>query len=137
MLAPEFEVIDPAFRPLVFAHVRLRRLFDEGGWTEGPDYVPAGRYLLFSNLPNDRILRWDETNGFVSVFRSPCGYANGNTLDHLGRLVSCQHQGRAIVRTGHDGKTNVLCGSHRSARLNSPNDVVVRSDGAVWFTDPI
>lgn len=136
MLAPEFEVIESAFRPLILAHVGLQRLFCDGAWTEGPVYVPAGRYLLFSDLPNDRILRWDETNGVVSVFRSPSGFANGNTLDHLGRVVTCLHQARSIARTDHDGVTRTLCSTHGSRRLNSPNDVVVKSDGSIWFTDP-
>ncbi|MBN9073129.1 MAG: SMP-30/gluconolactonase/LRE family protein [Rhizobiales bacterium] len=136
MLAPEFEVIEPAFRRLILAHVGLRQLFGDGAWTEGPVYVPAGRYLLFSDLPNDRILRWDETNGVISVFRSPCGFANGNTLDHLGRVVTCLHQARSIVRTDHDGVTRTLCSTHASRRLNSPNDVIVKSDGSIWFTDP-
>src|SRR6185437_13374727 len=99
-------------------------------------YVPAGRYLLFSDLPNDRVMRWDETNNVVSVFRSPCAYTNGNTLDRIGRVVSCLHKERSIVRTDHDGVTRSICRNYGAGRLNSPNDVVVKSDGSIWFTDP-
>ena len=99
-------------------------------------YVPAGRYLLVSDIPNDRILRWDETTGAVGVFRQPAGYANGNTLDPDGRLVTCEHGNRRVTRTEHDGTITVLADRHDGRRLNSPNDVVVRTDGSVWFTDP-
>ena len=95
-----------------------------------------GRYLLFSDIPNDRILRWDETTGAVGVFRQPAGYANGNTLDRQGRLVSCEHGNRRVTRTEHDGSITVLADRYDGKRLNSPNDVVVRSDGSIWFTDP-
>ncbi len=114
----------------------LERLFSGGRWTEGPVYVPSGRYLLFSDIPNDRVMRWDETDGSVSVFRSPAGYANGHTLDRLGRLVSCEHGGRRVTRTELDGSVTVLADRWNGKRLNSPNDAVVAADGAVWFTDP-
>ena len=115
----------------------LECLFSGGRWTEGPVYVPSGRYLLFSDIPNDRILRWDETDGSVSVFRSPAGYTNGHTLDRQGRLVSCEHGQRRVTRTELDGSVTVLADRWRGRRFNSPNDVVVSSDGAVWFTDPV
>lgn len=116
------------------AHVE--RLWTGGRWTEGPLYVPAGRYLLFSDIPNDRVLRWDEATGAVGVLDSPAGYANGRTLDRQGRVVTCQHGPRRVVRTEHDGTTTVLADRWDGKRLNSPNDVVVSRDGAVWFTDP-
>lgn len=135
-IATRLEVLDERFRAYR-GDSRVELLFTGGRWLEGPVYVPAGRYLLFSDIPNDRILRWDETTGAVGVFRQPAGFANGHTLDREGRLVSCEHGGRRVSRTEHDGTVTVL--AERTAegrRLNSPNDVVVRSDGSVWFTDP-
>ncbi len=99
-------------------------------------YIPAGRYLLWSDIPNDRILRWDETTGSVGVFRQPAGYANGGTLDGAGRLVTCEHGNRRVTRTEHDGSVTVIADRYQGKRFNSPNDVVVRSDGSIWFTDP-
>ena len=131
----EFEVLDERFADVKGDH-RVER-FDFGcRWAEGPVYVPAGRYLLVSDIPNDRILRWDETTGAIGVFRQPAGYANGNTLDREGRLVSCEHGNRRVTRTEHDGSITVLADRYDGKRLNSPNDVVVRSDGSIWFTDP-
>jgi gluconolactonase len=92
---------------------------------------------LWSDLPNNRIMRYDDTDGSVSVFREPSNYTNGNTSDREGRLVSCEHQGRRVTRTGHDGSITVLADKFDGKRLNSPNDVVVKSDGSIWFTDPI
>jgi gluconolactonase len=114
----------------------LRRLHTGCRWTEGPVYFPAGRYLVFSDIPNDRLLRWDETTGEVGVFRQPAGYANGHTRDRAGRLVSCEHGNRRVSRTEHDGTVTVLAERYQGKRLNSPNDVVERSDGSIWFTDP-
>jgi gluconolactonase len=114
----------------------LERLYTGCRWTEGPVYVPHGKYLLFSDIPNNRMLRWDETDGSVSVWRSPSGYANGHTLDRQGRLVSCEQGGRRVIRTEWDGSITVLADRWQGKRLNSPNDVVVSRDGAVWFTDP-
>jgi gluconolactonase len=114
----------------------MERLFADGRWTEGPAYFPAGRYLVFSDIPNDRVLRWDETTGAVGVFTQPAGYANGHTVDAQGRLVSCEHGNRRVTRTEHDGSITVLADSYKGKRLNSPNDVVVKSDGAIYFTDP-
>ncbi len=105
-------------------------------WAEGPAYFPAGRYLVWSDIPNDRILRWDETTGSVGIFRQSSGYANGNTVDRQGRLISCEHGNRRVTRTEHDGSVTVLADRYHGKRLNSPNDVVVRADGSVWFTDP-
>jgi gluconolactonase len=115
---------------------RIERLWTGGRWLEGPVYSPAGRYLVWSDIPSDRILRWDETSYQVSVFREPAGNTNGHTLDEQGRLVSCEHGNRRVTRTEHDGSVRVLADGHNGGRLNSPNDVVVSPDGAVWFTDP-
>lgn len=130
-----YERLDERFAA-VGGDSRLERLWTGARWTEGPLYVPAGRYLLFSDIPDDRVLRWDETDGSVSVFESPAGYANGRTIDRQGRVVACQHGQRRVVRTEHDGSTTVLADRWDGRRLNSPNDVVVSTDGAVWFTDP-
>ncbi|WP_228266021.1 SMP-30/gluconolactonase/LRE family protein [Microlunatus elymi] len=114
----------------------VERIFTGGRWLEGPAYFAAGRYLVFSDIPNDRILRWDETTNQVGVFRSPANYTNGHTVDAQGRLVSCEQGSRRVTRTEHDGTITVLADNYRGKRLNSPNDVVVAADGAVWFTDP-
>ncbi|GAB3732633.1 SMP-30/gluconolactonase/LRE family protein [Amycolatopsis oliviviridis] len=114
----------------------MRRLHTGCRWTEGPAYFPAGRYLVFSDIPNDRVLRWDETTGAVGVFREPAGFHNGHTVDRRGRLVSCEQGGRRVTRTEHDGTTTVLAETYQGKKFNSPNDVVESSDGALWFTDP-
>jgi gluconolactonase len=131
-----YEALDERFVPCTHGDGRLERLYDGCRWAEGPVYVPAGRYLAWSDIPNDRMLRWDETTGVVGVFRQPAGYTNGHTLDPSGRLVSCEHGNRRVTRTEHDGSVTVLADRYGGKRLNSPNDVVVRSDGSVWFTDP-
>jgi len=131
----ELEVIDERFRGCQ-GDEWVERLFTGGRWTEGPAYFPAGRYLVFSDIPNDRILRWDDTTGTVGVFRQPAGFANGHTVDRQGRLVSCEHGSRRVTRTEHDGSVTVLADRYQGKRFNSPNDVVVHSDGSVWFTDP-
>ncbi|WP_338699744.1 SMP-30/gluconolactonase/LRE family protein [Streptomyces sp. Q6] len=107
-----------------------------GRWAEGPVYLPAWRQVIWSDIPNDRLLRWDETNGVVSVFRSPAGHVNGNTVDREGRLIHCEQGNRRVTRTEHDGTLTVLADRWRGKRLNSPNDAVVGSDGTVWFSDP-
>ncbi|GAB3833533.1 SMP-30/gluconolactonase/LRE family protein [Kribbella italica] len=114
----------------------LERLYDAGRWLEGPVYIPAWRSLVFSDIPNDRLLRWDEESGQVSVFRAPSGNVNGNTLDTHGRLISCSQGNRQVVRTEYDGSLTVLASHLGGSRLNSPNDVVVKRDGSIWFTDP-
>lgn len=135
-LTDTFEVLDDRFRKLVLANVHLERLHTGCRWAEGPAWFPAGRYLVWSDIPNDRLLRWDETDGSVSVFRQPSLNTNGNTVDLEGRLVSCEHRGRCISRTEHDGRRRVLADRYEGKRFNSPNDVVVKSDGSIWFTDP-
>jgi gluconolactonase len=130
----EIVTLDPRFD--CRGDLRVERLFTGGRWLEGPVYHPAGRYLLCSDIPNDRMLRWDETTGTVGVFREPAGHTNGHTLDAQGRLVSCEHGNRRVTRTEHDGTITVLADNWQGKRLNSPNDVVVHSDGSIWFTDP-
>jgi len=131
-----YDVRDERFRPLVNASARLERLHDGGRWTEGPAYFPAMRCVVWSDIPNDRLLRWDESSGAVGVFRHPANYANGNTVDREGRLVTCEHGTRRVTRTEHDGSLTVIADRHDGKRFNSPNDVVVKSDGSIWFTDP-
>ena len=114
----------------------LERLHDGCRWTEGPAWFPAGRYLVFSDIPNDRLLRWDEVTGAVGVFRQPSGYGNGHTVDRRGRLVSCEQGPRRVTRTEPDGSITVLADRYQGKRFNSPNDIVERSDGSIWFTDP-
>ncbi|MBT6099642.1 MAG: SMP-30/gluconolactonase/LRE family protein [Marinovum sp.] len=136
VLTEWFEVIDPRFSSLVFENVVVEKHWTGARWTEGPVYVPAGRYVLFSDIPNDRVLRFDEVSGAVTLFSDRCGFQNGRTLDREGRVVSCEHGGRRISRIEHDGSVNELCASFEGKKLNSPNDVVVKSDGSIWFTDP-
>ena len=131
----EFEVLDDRFR-VVRGDPTVERLYAGCRWAEGPVYMPAGRYLVWSDIPSDRMLRWDETTGVVGIFRHPCGYTNGNTLDAQGRLVTCEHGGRRVSRTEHDGSISTIADKFDGKRLNSPNDVVVRSDRSIWFTDP-
>ncbi|MEM9268646.1 MAG: SMP-30/gluconolactonase/LRE family protein [Pseudomonadota bacterium] len=131
-----FEVIDPSFDACIIGHVRVERLWTGARWSEGPAWFPAGRYLIWSDIPNNRMLRWDETDGSVSTFRQPSMNSNGNTTDPQGRLVTAEHLGRRVTRTEHDGRVTVLAERYEGKRLNSPNDVVVKSDGTVWFTDP-
>jgi gluconolactonase len=133
---PRVEVLDPAFLRYRLFHASVERLWTGSRWAEGPVWFGDARCLVFSDIPNDRILRWDETSGAVSVYRQPTNNANGNTRDRQGRLITCEHGGRRVVRTEYDGTITVLCDRVDGKRLNSPNDVVVASDGAVWFTDP-
>ncbi|TPI65565.1 SMP-30/gluconolactonase/LRE family protein [Mesorhizobium sp. B3-1-3] len=133
---PVFEILDPRFARLFIGTARLDILFSGCRWAEGPAYFPAGRYLVWSDIPNDRMLRYDECSGEVSVFRHPSGHSNGNTVDRAGRLVTCEHGGRRVSRTEVDGTVITLADRFEGKRLNSPNDVVERSDGSLWFTDP-
>lgn len=130
-----FEVIDPRFRNFVLFNASLEKIAGGCRWTEGPVWFGDADCLLFSDIPNNRILRWIEGVG-VSVYRQPSQFANGGTRDREGRLISCLHGARAVVRTEHDGRLTTLADRHEGQRLNSPNDVVVKSDGSVWFTDP-
>lgn len=136
MPAADYEILDPRFNRLFNGSAHVEKLFTGCRWAEGPAWFAAGRYVVWSDIPNDRMLRYDETDGSVSVFRQPCGNTNGNTVDRQGRLVSCEHSGRRVSRTEHDGSITTLADRWQDKRLNSPNDVVVRSDGSIWFTDP-
>jgi gluconolactonase len=135
-LSSSFELIDQRFKALTFPNVHLEKLYTGCRWAEGPAWFAAGRYLVWSDIPNDRMLRWDETDGSVSVFRQPAMNSNGHAVDLEGRLVSCEHRGRCISRTEHNGQRKVLASRFEGKRLNSPNDVVVKSDGSIWFSDP-
>ena len=131
-----YEVLDRRFARLVNQSAKLELLDATSRWAEGPVYVPAGRYLLWSDIPSDRIMRWDESSGQVSIFRAPAHNANGNAIDRQGRLVTCEHLTRRVTRTEHDGSITVIADRVEGKRFNSPNDVVVASDCAIWFTDP-
>ncbi|WP_246080107.1 SMP-30/gluconolactonase/LRE family protein [Nonomuraea mesophila] len=131
----EFDVLDERFAA-VNGDDRVERLHTGTRWAEGPVYFPAGRFLVWSDIPNDRMLRWDETTGVVGTFRQPAGYSNGNTLDREGRMITCEHGNRRVTRTEHDGSITVIADRWQGRRFNSPNDAVVRSDGSIWFTDP-
>jgi gluconolactonase len=135
LIQTTLEVLDERFRAVKGDHW-MQRLYTGCRWTEGPAYFPAGRYLVFSDIPNDRMLRYDETTGAVGVFRAPAGYTNGHTVDRQGRLISCEHGNRRVTRTEPDGSITVLADRYRGKRFNSPNDVVERADGTIWFTDP-
>lgn len=111
-------------------------LYDGGSWLEGPAYSPAWRTVLCSDIPNDRVLSFDEASGAVGVWRSPGGYANGRTVDRAGRMLQCEHGSRSVTRTEPDGTVTVLADRWEGKRFNSPNDLVEHSDGSVWFTDP-
>ena len=133
---PAIEILDERFAPYRIFSAAVERLYTGCRWAEGPVWFGDGRYLLWSDIPNDRVLRWDEETGQVSTFRQPSDFANGNTRDRQGRLVTCEHGGRRVTRTEYDGTIAVLMDRWQGKRLNSPNDVVVRSDGSIWFTDP-
>ena len=131
-----YEVLDAAFLGLNDPGAPLETLWTGADFGEGPAYFPAARSLVWSDITNDRLLRYDECSGAVGVFRAPSGFANGNSVDREGRLVTCEGGNRRVTRTEHDGRITVIAERYEGKRLNSPNDVVVRSDGSVWFTDP-
>ena len=131
-----FEPLDPRFNKMLTGHGRVERLWTGARWAEGPAWFAAGRYLVFSDIPNNRMMRYDECSGHMAVFRQPANNSNGNTTDGQGRLVTCEHLERRVTRTEHDGSVTVLADKFKGKRLNSPNDVVVKSDGSIWFTDP-
>ncbi len=130
------DIIDPSFRKLVLPNAPLITLGEHYAWLEGPVWCADADHLLVSDLPNDRILRWTEAGG-ISVFRQPSGFANGHTRDRQGRLIGCSHAHRCLLRTELDGSITKLAERTQGKRLNGPNDVVVHSDGAIWFTDPL
>jgi gluconolactonase len=133
---PAIRVLDPRFAPYRLGNAAVERLATGFRWAEGPVWFGDGRYLLFSDIPNNRIMRWLEDTGEVSVFRSPSSYSNGHTRDQQGRLISCEHDTRRVTRTEYDGSITVLMDHFQGKPLNAPNDVVVKSDGSIWFTDP-
>ena len=133
---PAIEMIEPEFQRLVIGSAALERLHTGSRWTEGPVWFGDGRYLVWSDIPNNRMLRWSEETGEVSVFRNPSHNSNGNTRDKQGRLVTCEHETRRVTRTEHDGSVTTLMDHFEGKRLNAPNDVVVHHDGHIWFTDP-
>ncbi|MSP48920.1 MAG: SMP-30/gluconolactonase/LRE family protein [Alphaproteobacteria bacterium] len=134
---PAVRVLDVEFGKYRLALASVERLYTGCRWAEGPVWFGDGRFLLWSDIPNNRILRWDEETGAVSAFRKPSNNANGNTRDRQGRLITCEHDSRRVTRTEYDGALTVLADAYGGRKLNSPNDVVVASDGAIWFTDPL
>jgi gluconolactonase len=133
---PAVEVIDPRFEKYRVGNAAVERLYTGTRWAEGPVWFADGRYLLFSDIPNNRMLRWLEDTGEVSVFRSPSNYSNGNYRDRQGRLLTCEHDSRRLTRTEYDGTVTVLMDRFQDKKLNAPNDLTVHSDGAIWFSDP-
>src|ERR1700742_2991068 len=133
---PGVRILDPAFTKYRLPLASVERLYTGCRWSEGPVWFGEMRSLLWSDIPNNRILRWDEESGQVGVFRKPSNNANGNTRDREGRLVTCEHLTRRVTRTEYDGSITVIADSYDGKPLNSPNDVVVKSDGSIWFTDP-
>ena len=133
---PDILSVDPLFNQYAQPNSAITRLWTGALWSEGPAWSGQGRYLVWSDIPNNRQLRWTEDDGRVSVFRSPSNNSNGNTFDFQGRQLSCEHLMRRLVRYEHDGSVTVLADSYNGKRLNSPNDVVPHPDGSYWFTDP-
>jgi gluconolactonase len=134
---PAFQILHPSFAKFRLASGTVERIASDCRWTEGPVWFGDARCLLWSDIPNDRILRWDEETGAVSVFRKPSGHANGNARDRQGRLITCEHSGRRVTRTEHDGSITIIADKYNGKRLNSPNDAAVAADGSIWFTDPV
>ena len=133
---PAVETLDERFSKYKIGNAAVERLFTGCRWAEGPVWFGDARCLIWSDIPNNRMLRWTEETQEVSVYRSPSHHSNGNTRDRQGRLVTCEHTGRRVTRTEHDGTITVLMDCFEGKPINSPNDVVVHSDGSVWFTDP-
>lgn len=131
-----YDIIDPAFEKLVFGNARMETIWSGGRWAEGPAYLAAGRFLIWSDIPNNQVMRWDEMTGATGPYLAPAGFHNGHTVDHQGRLLCCEHLAGVVSRIEHDGSRTVLASHWQGKRLNSPNDVVVKSDGSIWFTDP-
>lgn len=135
MSALNYEIIDPRFRKLILGNAAVDKIADGCRWAEGPVWFGDGNYLIWSDIPNNRMQRW-HWDGHVDTYRTDSQNSNGNTRDREGRLVSCLHGGRSVIRTELDGTQTTIADSYQGKRLNSPNDVVVKSDGSIWFTDP-
>jgi gluconolactonase len=133
---PAVHILHPSFARYRVTLASVERLYTGCRWSEGPVYFGDGRYLLWSDVPGNRVMKWDETTGAVSIFREPSNNENGHTRDRQGRLISCEHDTRRITRTEYDGSITVLMDSYQGKKLNSPNDIVVKSDDSIWFTDP-
>lgn len=133
---PLIEVLDQRFEQYRIKSAAVERLFTGCRWSEGPVWFGDGRYLLWSDIPNNRILKWEEETGLVSVFRQPSDYANGHTRDRQGRLISCEHGQRRVTRTEYDGTISTVLDQCQDKPLNAPNDVICKSDGSIWFSDP-
>jgi gluconolactonase len=133
---PAVRILDPAFAKYRLNLAKVERIADGMRWCEGPVWFGDGRYLLWSDIPNNRMMKWEEETGVVSVFRKPSNYSNGNTRDRQGRLVTCEHDARRVTRTEYDGSITIIADTFEDKPLNSPNDVVAKSDGSLWFTDP-
>src|SRR5438067_12501135 len=133
---PLVKVLDPSFAKYRVNLAKVERIATGMRWAEGPVWFGDGRFLLWSDIPNNRIMRWDEETGAVGVFRKPSNNANGNTRDRQGRLLTCEHDARRVTRTEYDGSITVIADSFQGKPLNSPNDIVCKSDGSIWFTDP-
>jgi gluconolactonase len=133
---PAIRILDPSFSKYRIASAKVERLGSGFRWCEGPVWFGDGRYLLWSDIPNNRILKWEEETGNISAFRKPSNNANGNTRDRQGRLLTCEHDARRVTRTEYDGTITVIADRFEGKPFNSPNDIVCKSDGSIWFTDP-
>lgn len=133
---PLVRVLDPSFAKYRLSLAKVEKIASGLRWSEGPVWFGDGRYLLWSDIPNNRLMKWEEATGAVSVFRNPANFANGNTRDRQGRLLTCEHDTRRVTRTEYDGTITVIADQFDAKPLNSPNDVVCKSDGSIWFTDP-
>src|ERR1700744_4591127 len=133
---PAVKAIDPSFNKYRIATAKVERIATGMRWCEGPVWFGDGRYLVWSDIPNNRMMRWDEETGAVSIFRKPSNYGNGNTRDRQGHLITCEHDTRRVTRTEYDGTITVIADSYDGKPLNSPNDIICKSDGSIWFSDP-
>ena len=133
---PLVRIVDPSFARYRLALAKVERIATGMRWCEGPVWFGDGRYLLWSDIPNNCLMKWEEETGVVSVFRKPSHNSNGNTRDRQGRLVTCEHDSRRVTRTEYDGEITVIADRYDGKPLNSPNDVVCKSDDSLWFTDP-